>query len=212
MGGLRSHTGNVWFDDLIAELNNQQEGNGTRLRHLIQLLKRFCRSRQEWDLPNGMKLTMLAAECQPTFDQRIDNAFCELLRAIKDRLTWNKVIRNLAHPDKPAITKTNADDNVVELEKRIAEALDQLATLDSSDANDAKSARQVWDWIFKSDGFFAEYDEKKAQEEKRTRALVEKAALISAGARTSSTGVIGSVGVVNPAHSFHGDENLDQKQ
>ena len=50
---------NCWFDNLVQERNRQADGWGTQLRHLIQLLKRFCRSRREWDLPNGMKLTML---------------------------------------------------------------------------------------------------------------------------------------------------------
>lgn len=163
---------NKWFEDEITDRNKLVDGRGTQLRHLVQLLKRFCRSRpdSEWDLPNGMKLTMLVAECQPYYFRRIDEAFRELLQKLEDRLEDNKKIENLAHPDKPALTRTDNDQNVIDLETRIGEALDQLATLDAADANNPKSARKAWDWIFKSDGFFAEYDE----EHEGSKALVQK--------------------------------------
>lgn len=197
---------NNWFDAEIEARNKQTVGWGTQLRHLIQLLKRFCRSRSDWDLPNGMKLTMLAAECQPNYQDRIDIVFRELLERLKGRLAWNKIIQNLAHPDKPAITRTSADNNVVELETRLGEALDQLRTLDSSDNDDVDAARRVWDWIFKSDGFFGSFD---AEKKEQQRALIEKAATIGLGARTSPIGVIGTFGVENLAHNFHGEESED---
>jgi hypothetical protein len=96
---------NNWMDDQVESRNKQAAGLGTQFRHLIQLLKRFCRSRIDWDLPNGMKLTILVAECQPPFGNRIDVAFRELLKKLHYRLNWNKVIRNLADPAQPPITE-----------------------------------------------------------------------------------------------------------
>jgi hypothetical protein len=199
---------NKWFDAEIEARNQRTDGWGTQMRHLIHLLKRFCRSRSEWDLPNGMKLTMLVAECQPTYRERIDVAFRELLNKLKNRLRWNKVIKNLAHPERPDITRTSGDQNVVDLEIRIGEALDQLAVLDKSDADNADSARSAWDWVFKSDGFFAEFDAKRKQEEKR-KSLLAKAALVGNGARTSPTGILGAVGVTNLGHNFYGEDPVD---
>lgn len=201
---------NKWFDAEIEVRNAHTAGWGTQLRHLVQLLKRFARSRtkEDWDLPNGMKLTMLVVECQPVYRERIDVAFRELLQKLKDRLFWNKVIQNLAHPSKPDITRTARDQNVVDLETRLGEALDQLATLDKSAANNADSARSAWDWIFKSDGFFAEFDAERKQEEKRN-SLLAKAALVGAGARTSPAGVLGAIGIANVGHSFYGDDPVD---
>ena len=179
------------------------------MRHLIQLLKRFCRSRYDWDLPNGMKLTMLIAECQPAYNSRIDVAFRELLRRVKDRLLWSKEIHNLAHPDKPPITRTANDQNVIDLESRLGEALDQLANLDKKESDNVDSARAVWDWIFKSDGFFADFDADQKKREEKQRSLMEKAALVGSGARTSTAGVLGSIGIANAAHGFYGEENVD---
>jgi hypothetical protein len=151
---------------------------------------------------------MLVAECQPPYRERIDVVFRELLYNLKNRLYWNKVIKNLAHPDKPDLTRTTRDQNVADLEARIGEALDQLVTLDKAGANNADSARAVWDWMFKSDGFFAEFDAERKQEEKRN-SLLAKAALVGSGARTSPAGVLGSIGVTNLAHGFYGDDPVD---
>ena len=198
---------NVWFDDVVKDRNKTKEGWGTQFRQLIQLLKRFCRSRPdtEWDMPNGMKLTMLVAECQPPCQSRIDVVFRELLTKVHRRLQVTKVIRNLAHPDTPQITTTTADSNVIELETRCKEALDKLKELDKSENDNLDAARSAWDWVFRSDGFFKEFDEKAKKEEEKKKALVEKAALVGNGARTSAYGVIGLSGVANVAHKFYGD-------
>jgi hypothetical protein len=196
---------NAWFNGEVQSRNENYPGKGTQLRHLIQLIKRFCRSRYAWDMPNGMKLSMVVAECQPAFHQRIDLAFRRLLEELKDRLEVDKVIRNLAHPDQPALTRTDSDQNVEDLLEKIEEALDKLAVLDSPDHQDNKSAREAWDWIFQSDGFFSDFD-KKSEESANAARLEGMAGLINSGlARTSALGVIGTVGAANPPHRFYGD-------
>jgi len=191
---------NDWFNKKIEGLNKERESKGTQFRRLLQLLKRFCRSRDNWDMPSGIKLTMLVAECQPQHKDRIDEVFRELLQALQNRLRYNKVVRNLAHPEKPELTRTVSDANIEELEAKIEEALEQLSTLDDTDNQNERSARSAWDWIFKSDGFFREYDEKQSR-------LAEKAELINSGnASTTACGVIAATGsVANPPHRFYGE-------
>ncbi len=149
---------NRWFEDEIIERNKKKDGKGTQLRKLIQLLKRFSRSRRSWDLPNGMKLTMLASECQPSYSVRIDSAFRNLLDNLEDRLQGSKVILNLAHPDKPPLTRSLADLNVCMLLEKTQEALGKLKVLDEDDCS-RSDAQEAWDWVFKSDGFFEEIDD-----------------------------------------------------
>jgi hypothetical protein len=148
---------NLWFEDEIVVLNKETDGKGTQMRKLVQLLKRFCRSRKDWDLPNGMKLTMLISECQSEFSERIDKAFRDLLKKLKTRLETSKIIRNLAHPDKPLITRTSSDDNVCELLNKIIEALENLEKLDDEDCK-RTDANKAWNWVFKSDDFFDDFD------------------------------------------------------
>lgn len=192
---------NIWFSNKVEDLNCETEGRGTQFRRLIQLLKQFCRSRDNWDMPSGMKLTMLVAECLPSFNTRIDCAFRELLEKLQHRLSYDKVIRNLAHPDRPALTRTTSDSNVEELEDKIADALSELSNLDKPENENEKAARSAWDWIFKSDGYFREYDEKQAR-------LAAKVELINSGkAETSAAGVIvASGGIPNTPHRFYSEK------
>ena len=69
----------------------------------------------------------------------------------------SKIIRNLAHPDKPRITRTSSDENVCQLLDKIIEALEKLEKLDDDDCK-RSDARKAWDWVFKSDGFFEDFD------------------------------------------------------
>jgi len=148
---------NNWFFNEIESRNKQKEGKGTQLRILIQLLKRFARSRQDWDMPNGMKLTMLATECQDVFYEKTDRAFRELIKNICSRLENSKIIRNLAHPDKPEITRTKSDTNVCNLLEKAGLAINKLTELDAPYC-DNKKARSIWDWVFMSDGFFEDFN------------------------------------------------------
>ena len=157
---------NSWFEGVVQDRNRGTDGWGTQFRNLVQLIKRFCRSRKDWLdlLPNGMKLTMLVAEVQPDYSERIDKAFRELLENLKERLERTKIICNLAHPDEPMITRTNNDGNVQELLTKITEAIEKINELDEDQNQDLESTRRIWDWIFKSDGFFKDYDESSSEQ------------------------------------------------
>lgn len=156
---------NSWFEDLIRTRNAEVAQWGTQARQLVQYLKRYCRSREAWldELPNGMKLTMLVVECQPAFVPRIDQAFRHLLERLEVRLHVEKRIWNLAHSNKPLITRTANDANVESFLQRVSEALRKLETLDRSDANTESAAREVWDWMLQTDGYFDSFDAEKSR-------------------------------------------------
>ena len=198
---------NEWLEDLVAEKNRLQAGAGTQMRQMIKLLKRFSRSRIDWDMPNGMKLTMLTAECAH-YSERDDEAFYLLLAALKTRLAGNLVIENLADESFPKskITKTSQDQNVINLRDKVGEGLDALKVLFDPQCQQA-DARRGWDWVFQSDGFFKEIEDAEKAEAKR-QDLLAKASLITSGrAVTTPVGRIaaaGACGVSNAAHSFYG--------
>ena len=204
---------NEWLEDLVEDKNDQTEGSGSQMRRMVKWVKRFCRSRNaetndEWDLPNGMKLTMLIAE---TFcaHGRDDTSFYNTLTALKNRLAWNLEIENLSDKSWPKakLTKTSSDQNVVNLRDRVGEALDSLAVLFQSDCDEVK-ARRAWDWVFQSDGFLKEQEDEAKAEAKR-QALLEKASLLAAGnAGTDRFGrIVTACATVTPnvAHAFYGD-------
>lgn len=199
---------NCWFEERVQTLNKQRDAAGSQLRVMIRLKKRFARSRgKEWDMPNGLKLTMLVEECFPTYSQRDDEAFYWLLSNLKTRLTLSLEVENRAQTKSPKdkLTKSPNDSNMLELRKRVGEALDKLLVLHRTDCT-PKQAREAWDWVFQSDGFFEAYD----KDAVKAVALFANAALVRAGvAVTNPAGVIVAAGVgrgvSNLAHKFYGE-------
>jgi hypothetical protein len=200
---------NRWFEVQVQNLNVLRASAGSQLRIMTRLMKRFVRSRgEEWDMPNGLKLTMLVEECLPTNYARGDEAFYWLLSKLKVRLARSLEIENRAQTKifKDKLTKSANDSNMVELRKRINEALDRLLILHQPVCT-LKQAREAWDWIFQPDGFFTAYD----QDSVKAHALFSKAALISAGvAATDISGIVvaSSVGsgILNRPHRFYGED------
>lgn len=151
---------NVWFEKRVRELNKVQEDAGSQFRRMIRLLKRFARSRgDKWDMPNGLKLTMLADECFERSADRDDKAFFFLLQAIAQRLQKNLVVFNRAQFKTPQdrLTKSDDDSNMIELRKRVNEVLEKLA-ITWSPTVDKKATREAWEWVFQTDGFFEVFD------------------------------------------------------
>ena len=93
---------NVWFENRVEALNKQRDGAGSQLRVNVRLMKRFARSRgDDWDMPNGLKLTMLVEECFPTAYVRDDEAFYWLLSKLKTRLNGSLEVENRAQTKWP---------------------------------------------------------------------------------------------------------------
>lgn len=149
-----------WFETRVKELNDIRTSAGSQMRIMVKLMKRFARSRGEtWDMPNGLKLTMLVEECNPTNYERYDECFYYLLRNLSTRLLLDLEVENRAQAyPRDKLTKSASDANMVELRRRVNEALDILkVVLDGSNCTQ-KKAREAWDWVFKTDGFFEEFD------------------------------------------------------
>ena len=204
---------NRWFEEeRVQELNKLRDGAGSQLRVMIRLAKRFARSRgDKWDMPNGLKLTMLVEECFPTNYTRDDEAFYWLLWRLKSRLAGNLEVENRAQKKTPRdkLTKTANDANMVEFRTHVGEALDKLLVLHSSDCT-KKIAGEAWDWVFQSDGYFEAYN----KNSEKARALFSKAALVKGGvAGTNPAGLIVSApfisAVPNRPHDFFGDDSQE---
>lgn len=149
----------VWFEERVQELNKLQDGAGSQFRRMVRLLKRFARSRgDKWDMPSGLKLTMLCEECFAHSADRDDKAFQATLQKMSERLKKSLVVFNRAQSKstQDKLTRSDSDANMLELRKRITEALEKLAVIWT--AEDKKSVRDAWDWVFQTDGFFEKFD------------------------------------------------------
>ena len=151
---------NRWFEDRVQTLNRIQEDAGAQFRRMVRLLKRFARSRgKKWNMPNGLKLTMLADECFERSHGRDDKSFYFLLLNIHERLNKSRIIMNRAQRPSAQVplTKTEADDNLTELHHHLSEALQHLAVL-WDDHCSRPQAYTAWEWVFQPGGFFGDYE------------------------------------------------------
>jgi hypothetical protein len=201
---------NIWFENRVETLNEERDGAGSQMRVMVRLLKRFARSRgDEWDMPNGLKLTMLVDECFPNNYTRDDEAFYWTLAKLQTRLVISLEVENRAQTKSPKdkLTKSASDSNMVELRKRIGEAVSKLYVLHQPGCTQPQ-AREAWDWVFQSDGFFEAYD----KDAKQAMELFANSALVRAGvAGTNPAGRIVAIGggsvVANLPHRFYGEED-----
>ena len=162
---------NRWFEERVQKLNRLQDDAGGQLRRMIRLLKRFARSRgKQWNMPNGLKLTMLADECFERSYGRDDKAFYFLLWNLNERLHKSRVVWNRAQtePSRDQLTKSADDENMVELHKRAFEALNQLGILWDEKCTPSQ-VRTAWDWVFQTSGFFLEFDSRIKNTETRVK-------------------------------------------
>jgi len=148
-----------WFNGRVQALNGIRDDSGKQLRRLVRLLKRFAKSRgDEWEMPSGLKLTMLAEECLNTSFERDDEALHGLLKNMRVRLSSSLIVSNRAQQaPQDALTKSATDPSMLGLRLRVGEALDRLAITEDPQCT-KKGAREAWDWIFQTDGFFVDFD------------------------------------------------------
>jgi len=162
---------NRWFEDRVQKLNRIQDDAGGQFRRMIRLLKRFARSRgKQWNMPNGLKLTMLADECFDRSYGRDDKAFYFLLSNLNERLQKSQVVWNRAQLEssRDKLTKSDEDKNMVELHQHVLEALKQLEILWDEKCAPSQ-VRTAWDWVFQTGGFFLDFDSRISNTESRVK-------------------------------------------
>jgi hypothetical protein len=142
----------AWFE---KENNSQSpdETNGRQLRRIIRQIKAFARSRSSWQglILSGFGITKLVTEhYQPDAD-REDKALYDTMKAIRDRLNWDLVVKHPCTPNE-TITKGQQDPKAEFLRDKLTYTLDNLAPLFENDCTREK-ALKVWDKTFNTTFF-----------------------------------------------------------
>jgi len=142
----------TWFD---GENNTQSPdtGNGRQLRRTTRQIKAFARSRDSWKsrILSGFGITKLVTEHYVANADREDRALYDTIKAVRDRLNWNLVVK---HPCTPGetITQGQEDPEARFLREKLTEAVDNLAPLFASDCTREK-ALKCWDKVFNTTFF-----------------------------------------------------------
>lgn len=128
-----------WF----IESNRDKEYN---LRIVVRLLKMFCRSRDSWSMPGGLVQSVLLEECFEK-DNRIDEMFYETIKAVRNRLAYNKEVYNPADMSQSLKLIKKDDDRLQNLQNRLTQYIDKFNVLFERDCNH-EQALQVWNDFF----------------------------------------------------------------
>lgn len=146
---------NDWFDGQVKNKRSDQDGNGSQLRRMIRLLKRYGTSRPSWNLPSGFILTILVDEKYSTFVERDDQCFYNLIVAIKDRLHSCLVVKNPVQEE--ILTKDDPDPKMKSLREKLEEAIEKLKVLFDGKCT-RKQALKAWADVFNTDYFDADIE------------------------------------------------------
>ena len=139
-----------WFNNAVIS-KSPDDSNGRQLRRIVRFLKFWSISRNAWDMPSGLILTILAVECYVPIKARDDQSLYETLKKIKNRLQYNKSILNplnlkeIANSDKHKRRVENLYDKLRAL---FDEYLSELEL-----TKDKKRALMIWGKFFNSDFF-----------------------------------------------------------
>ena len=169
---ILEHAGSEWkgrdpnsITNWFNEKNNQKspskdDGIGSyvrdkQLRRVVRLFKFWSNSRSGWSLPGGLVLSVLVEECYVADRNRDDVSFYQTMNAIKNRLIWNKDVRNPVDTSLSLIETDKHKKQVEYLEKRLKTWLDALSPL-FEDSCDELTARKSWGKFFKNNWWSTE--------------------------------------------------------
>ncbi|WP_273853102.1 nucleotide-binding domain-containing protein [Guptibacillus spartinae] len=128
--------------------NEQNKNHNYRLREIIRLLKMFSKSRLGiWkNMPGGLILSVLAEEKIQAYE-RIDERFYYTVKEIKNRLLWNKEVKNPTDSSKSLNLVSSDNDKMTNLYNRLSHQLSKLEVLFEPDCTNVK-AIEAWEGFF----------------------------------------------------------------
>ena len=129
-----------------------EKSNKAHLKKIVQLLKKWSKSRNEWSMPSGLIFSILASECYCN-DERFDKSFYGTLSAINLRLQRNK---NIQIPN-TSIVITSNDQHLTKV-KNLSEKLKSFfdGAFKLYGEEDKQRAIKIWKHFF-SDRYFDEF-------------------------------------------------------
>jgi len=163
-----------WFDD-ENKRQSPDETNGRQMRRITRLIKKYATSRSSWkgQIGSGFMITKLVTERYQVSANREDEALYYTMKAIRDRLENNLIVKHPVTPDS-TITKGDEDPKARVLKEKLSDAISWLQVLFDSDCTEEKAAK-AWDKVFNTTYFTDKYKEKNKDEEK-TKAFVSSVA------------------------------------
>lgn len=139
-----------WFLDRVSTLSpsgNPATVEKSQLRKIVRLLKRFCKSRLNWNLPGGFILSILAIECYSPNSARDDISFIQTLTNIFNRLKYNRVIYNPVNTQIELTSKKSLQHQLTRLSEKLDRFISKSEILFQSNCTE-ENASDFYKWVF----------------------------------------------------------------
>ncbi|WP_279401406.1 nucleotide-binding domain-containing protein [Piscibacillus salipiscarius] len=158
---IYEHCGSEWRErdprSLTQWFLEQNKEKDYKLREVVRLLKMFSKSRDGWkNMPGGLIQSVLANEQFQTYE-RIDERFYYTIKAIKDRLAYNKEVYNPTDSTKSLKLVSKDSTKMDNLYNRLKDKLSKLDILFTSSCT-YNQAIEAWGRVFNHD-YWAEQRE-----------------------------------------------------
>lgn len=135
----------IWFNNSVAT-KSPDAVNGQQMRRITRLVKVFAKSRDSWNSPSGIILSVLVDESYESANNRDDLALYNTMRRIHSRLQDDLTV---SHPVLDEnLTKTDEDACMRDFRKRLQQALDDLGVLHDADNCTREVALKSWGRVF----------------------------------------------------------------
>ena len=166
-----------WFE----KENNEQSphsDNGRQLRRMTRDIKKFARSRPSWEdqILSGFGITKLVTERYRANAAREDTALYDTMKALRDRLEWDLVVKHPVTPNE-MITKGENDPKARFLRDKLSDALTWLEVLFDPSCT-REQALKAWDKVFNTTYFT---DQLEDEDDEKARAALAAPAILTAG-------------------------------
>lgn len=199
-----------WFKKRVKDLSPTQDRGANvepkQLRRVVQLLKKFSKSRSYWVLPGGLVISTLAVECYRCDYHRDDVALYQTMLLIRNRLSICTEVLNPVDRTQKLTYKQEYVNQVERLEEKLGSAIDGLQPLFKPDCSRI-DAIKAWNSVFQHPYWegLLEVEEAKARGESLRKAIQSGSLYVtqSGGIETSPTS---NRSVKVPEHRFYGGD------
>lgn len=199
-----------WFNNLVNEVSPSKDDGATvksgQMRRIVQLIKKFARSRPTWALPGGLIISALVAECYVSDNSRDDRALYKTMSAIHNRLQGWTDVYNPVDPTRKLTYKQEYVNQVKHLRDKLGDAIGWLEPLFDTDCT-LVEAIKAWNKLFKHEY----WDEQLEVEEARSLGKSLQSASRLGSLSIMPSGKVEIVkpsegGITVPPHRFYGED------
>ncbi len=140
-----------WFNSTVHEHSPSKDLGATvaenQMRRVVRWLKAFTKSREHWDLPGGLIISILVAECYQPNDHRDDICLYETMVSIYNRLCVDESVKNPTDTSQTLTHRPVDWGRVCRFKEKLGRAVNELTVLHGPDCT-GEQALKAWYWVF----------------------------------------------------------------